>query len=59
MEKSWHEWVIAVGVTLLSLFAVWTVFGDDVLQLLQTNGAAASKAEAPARSGAASTSTTN
>jgi hypothetical protein len=34
-EARWHEWVIAVAVVALSLLGVWTVFGDDLLQLFR------------------------
>jgi hypothetical protein len=30
----WHEWVITTSVVLLSLGAVWAVFGDDLAQLV-------------------------
>jgi hypothetical protein len=35
MASRWHEWLIAVCVTALSLFAVWTVFGDELVLLFQ------------------------
>jgi hypothetical protein len=31
----WQEWVITVSVVALSLLGVWTVFGDDLLQLFR------------------------
>ncbi len=30
---SWQEWILRVGVTLLTLAAVWSVFGEDLVQL--------------------------
>ena len=37
-DRSWQEWVITVGVVALSLLGVWTVFGDDLVQLFQPPG---------------------
>jgi hypothetical protein len=34
-EANWQEWVIAICVAALSLLGVWTVFGDDLMQLFQ------------------------
>jgi hypothetical protein len=32
-NSQWQEWVIGVCVALLSLFAAWIVFGEDVIHL--------------------------
>jgi hypothetical protein len=34
-NHAWQEWVIAIGVAALSLLGIWTVFGDDLVQLVQ------------------------
>ena len=45
METRWQEWVIAICVTALSLLGIWTVFGDDVIQLFQPPAGPASSSQ--------------
>jgi hypothetical protein len=33
-ESPWQEWLIAACLVALSLVAVWSVFGDDLAQLV-------------------------
>jgi hypothetical protein len=32
--ERWHEWAITTSFVILSLGAVWAVFGDDLAQLV-------------------------
>ena len=46
-DQKWQEWVIGVCVALLSLFAAWIVFGEDVVHLFPQPAGPASAAQAP------------
>jgi hypothetical protein len=43
-DRTWQEWVIGVCVALLSLFAAWIVFGEDVIHLFPQPAGPASAA---------------
>ncbi len=44
-DSSLREWTIGVCVTLLSLFASWVVFGEDLTHLLSAPGGPTSAAQ--------------
>jgi hypothetical protein len=34
-ETRWQDWLITIGVTALSLAAVWTVFGSEIVDVVR------------------------
>jgi hypothetical protein len=45
----WQEWLITLGLVALSAAAIWTVFGDDLRELIagQPEREAAQKVQSP------------
>ncbi len=44
---AWQEWIIRLSVTLLTLAAIWSVFGEDFAQLAAPAGEPARTSKAP------------